>query len=238
VAVTDQFELDLQAMEKRAGSHISLVYICNPQNPTGAMTPYLQLRPFCRRVSRNALVILDEAYHDYVDDPAYASMVDLVRKGDNILVTRTFSKIFGLAGLRIGYGLARPDIIKNLLQLERNFAPVSSLSLRAAIASYKDKEFVRKARRQNKDVKSYMCNEIRRLGFAFIPSHTNFVIFRVQRDSHDLAKELEARSVLIRPFKFRGADWIRASLGTLGEMQTFIAHLEDLDRAELGVKTG
>jgi len=232
VALTDQFVLDLQAMEKQAGSPIGLVYLCNPQNPTGAIAAHRQLRPFCRRVSRNALVILDEAYSDYVEDPAYSSMADLVREGENVLVTRTFSKVFGLAGLRIGYGMARPDIIKNLLQLERNFAPVSSLSLRAAIASYKDEEFVRNVRRQNREVKSYMYRELGRLGYAFIPSHTNFIMFRIQPDSQELAKKLERRSVLVLPLKFRGANWIRVSLGTSAEMRTFIAHLEDLGGAE------
>jgi len=240
VPLTDQFDLDLQGLEKQAGFRIGLVYLCNPQNPTGAMTSGGQLRPFCRRISRKALVILDEAYSDYVEDPAYSSMVDLVREGENVLVTRTFSKVFGLAGLRIGYGMARPDIIKNLLQQERNFAPVSSLSLRAAIASYKDEEFVAKVRRQNRDVKSYMYRELGRLGYAFIPSHTNFVMFEVQRDSRELAKKLEGRSLLVQPFVFRGADWIRVSLGTSAEMQSFIAHLEDLggteDRAKVRKK--
>lgn len=128
--------------------------------------------------------------------------------------------------------MARPDIIKNLLQLERNFAPVSSLSLRAAIASYKDEEFVRNVRRQNRDVKSYMYRELGRLGYAFIPSSTNFIMFKVQSDSQELAKKLEGRSVLVLPLKFRGANWIRVSLGTSAEMRTFIAHLEGLGGAE------
>jgi histidinol-phosphate aminotransferase len=238
VALTNQYELDLEAMEKQAGSRTGLVYICNPQNPTGAMTPQERLRHFCLKASRKALIVLDEAYCDYVEDPAYSSMVDLVREGENILVTRTFSKIFGLAGLRIGYGMARPDVIRNLAQLERNFAPVTSLSLRAAIASYKDEEFVRKVRRQNQEVKSYVCQELRRLGYVFIPSYTNFIIFKVQQDSQELAKKLEDRSFLVRPFKFGGADWIRVSLGTPGEMRAFIANLEDLDGAEERANAG
>ena len=238
VALTGRHELDLQAMEKQAGSRIGLVYICNPQNPTGAMTPEERLRPFCRKASRKSLVVLDEAYCDYVEDPAYSSMVDLVREGENILVTRTFSKIFGLAGLRIGYGMARPDIIKSLVQMERNFAPVSSLSLRAAIASYKDKEFIRRVRRQNQEAKSYVCQELRRLGYVFVPSHTNFIIFKVQQDSQDLAKKLEDRSFLVRAFKFGGVDWIRVSLGTLGEMRAFVTNLEDVDGAEERANAG
>jgi histidinol-phosphate aminotransferase len=231
-ALTERYELDLAALEKRIGPGIGLVYICNPQNPTGSITPRSRLEPFCRKASRKALVVLDEAYHDYAEDPVYSSMAGLVRDGENVLVTRTFSKIFGLAGLRIGYGMARPDIIKNLLRMERNFAPVSALSLRAAIASYKDEEFVRKVRRQNQEVKSYMYGELRRMGHAFIPSHTNFVLFRVQQDSEELAKKLESRRLLVRSFRFGGADWIRVSLGTSAEMQAFVAHLEGLNGAE------
>ena len=232
-SLTDQYELDLAAMEKQLGSVVGLVYICNPQNPTGAITPRARLEPFCRKASRTALVVLDEAYHDYVEDPAYSSKVDLVREGENVLVTRTFSKIYGMAGLRVGYGMAKPDIIKKLLQLERNFAPVSSLSLRAAIAAYKDEEFVRKVRRQNQDVKSFVYKELGRLGYAYVPSHTNFVLFNVPRDSQKLAGRLEDRSFLVRYFRFGGADWIRVSLGTPQEMQAFITQLEDLDHAQI-----
>ena len=231
VPLTDGYELDLAKMERQADSAIGLVYICNPQNPTGAVTPQEQLRPFCRKVSRKAIVILDEAYVDYVEDPAYSSMVDLVRDGENVLVTRTFSKIFGLAGLRIGYGMARPDTIKMLAQWERNFAPVSILSLRAAIASYRDEEFVAGVRKQNRKVKSYMYRELGRLGLSYVPSHANFILFKVNRDSHELAKDLERRSFLVLPLKFGGADWLRASLGTLEEMQAFVAQLEGLSRS-------
>jgi histidinol-phosphate aminotransferase len=228
VPVDARYGLDLQAIERRVGSSTGLVYLCNPQNPTGVMTPHSRLRPFCRTASRKALVVLDEAYGDYVDDPAYSSMADLVREGENVLVTRTFSKIHGLAGLRVGYGMARPDLIRELTRMERNFAPVSSLALRASIASYRDEEFLRKVRRQNQDVKALVYEELRRLGLAFIPSHANFVLIRVGGDSRELAKKLEARSVLVRPFEFGGVDWIRVSLGTPEEMRIFISHLEAL----------
>jgi len=232
IALTNRHELDLEAMEKKTGAGVGLVYLCNPQNPTGAITPRARLEPFCRKASRKALVVLDEAYHDYAEDPLYSSMAGLVRDGENVLVTRTFSKIYGMAGLRVGYGMARPDIIKSLLRMERNFAPVSSLSLRAAVAAYQDEEFVRKVRRQNQEVKSYAGQELRRLGYSFIPSHTNFIIFKVQQDSQELAKKLEHRSFLVRAFKFGAANWIRVSLGTPAEMRVFIAILKDLDGAE------
>jgi histidinol-phosphate aminotransferase len=213
IPLNDNFEHDLQAMEQRVTQNTSLVYICNPNNPTGSITPGDKMRPFCERVSQKVPVIVDEAYHEYVED---------------VVVTRTFSKIFGLAGLRVGYGIARPEIIEELDKIERNFAPVAWLSLNAALASYKNVEFTQYAREKNKEVKSYLYQELGRLGLSCIPSHTNFVLFRVNRDSQEMFKEFEDRNVLIRAFNFNGGNWIRVSLGTLEEMQAFVSVLADI----------
>jgi histidinol-phosphate aminotransferase len=215
-------------MEQYITQNTSFIYICNPNNPTGSITPGDKLRSSCERASQKAPVIIDEAYHEYVEDESYASMIDLVRTRENVIVTRTFSKIFGLAGLRVGYGIARPDIIKELEKIERNFAPVAWLSLNAALASYKNVEFIQYAREKNKEVKSYLYQELGRLGFFYVPSHTNFVLFRVNRDSQEMFKEFEGRNVLIRAFNFNGDNWIRVSLGTLEEMQAFVSVLADI----------
>ena len=132
--------------------------------------------------------MVDEAYHEYVKDEDYESMTGLVKQGKNIIVTRTFSKIFGLAGLRIGYGMAHPDIIKKLNKLSRNFAPVAWLSLKAAIASYQDRIFVENVRQKNEQVKSYLYGELKKRGLFYIPSHTNFVLFRVGRSARNSQK--------------------------------------------------
>jgi histidinol-phosphate aminotransferase len=215
-------------MEQRITQSTSLVYICNPNNPTGSITPGDRIRSFSERASQKVPVIIDEAYHEYVEDESYASMIDLVRSGKNVIVTRTFSKIFGLAGLRVGYGIARSEIIEKLEKIERNFAPVAWLSLNAALASYKNVEFTQYVREKNKEVKSYLYQELGRLGLSYIPSHTNFVLFRVNRDSQEMFKEFEDRNVLIRAFNFNGDNWIRVSLGTREEMQSFVSVLADI----------
>jgi histidinol-phosphate aminotransferase len=110
IPLTENYEHDLGAMEQRIEPKISLIYICNPNNPIGSITPKDKLYPFCERASQKALVVVDEAYHEYVEDSPYGSMIDLVKKGKNVIVTRTFSKLFGLAGLRIGYGMTTPLI--------------------------------------------------------------------------------------------------------------------------------
>ena len=227
VPLNDDFEHDLPAMEQRIDRDTRLIYICNPNNPTGSITPGDKLRSFCERASEKALVVVDEAYHEYAEDRDYASMIDLAREGRSVVVTRTFSKVFGLAGLRVGYGIAPPGIIEELERLERNFAPVAWLSLRAAIASYKDQQFSRIVRQKNREVKSYLYEELERLNLACVPSHTNFVLFKVNRDSRKMAEDFERRKIIIRSFEFKGQYWIRVSLGTREEMQTFVSVLRD-----------
>lgn len=228
IPLNDNFEHDLQAMEQRINPKTSLIYICNPNNPTGSITPGDKLRSFCERASQRSLVVVDEAYHEYVEDAVYASMLDLVKEGRNVVVTRTFSKIFGMAGLRVGYGMARPDIVEDLERIERNFAPVSWLSLKAAVECYKNVEFTQYAKRKNKEARSYLYNELERLGLFYVPSHTNFVLIKVNQDSREMSKKFEARNILIRAFEFSGNYWIRVSLGTMEEMQTFASALSDI----------
>lgn len=228
IPLNANFEHNLQAMELRINPKTSLIYICNPNNPTGSITPADKLRSFCDRASQKSIVVVDEAYHEYVEDEAYASMIDLVKKGKNVVVTRTFSKIFGIAGLRVGYGMARPDIAEDMKRIERNFAPVAWLSLRAAVECYKNVEFTQYVKQKNKEVKSYLTKELERSGLFYVPSHTNFVLIKVSQDSREMAEEFERRNILIRPFEFRGDYWIRVSLGTMEEIQTFVSTLSDI----------
>lgn len=228
IPLNDNFEHDLEVMEQRISPKTSLIYICNPNNPTGSITPGNKLRSFCERASQKAVVVVDEAYHEYVEDRSYASMLDLVKRGKNVVVTRTFSKIFGMAGLRVGYGIARPDIVEELERIERNFAPITWLSLKAAVESYKNAEFTHYAKQKNKEARSYLYNELERLGLFYVPSHTNFVLIKVNQDSREMSEKFESRNVLIRAFEFSGDYWIRVSLGTLEEMQTFASVLSDI----------
>jgi histidinol-phosphate aminotransferase len=205
-----------------------MVYICNPNNPTGSITPEDKLLSFCDQASQRALVVVDEAYHEYVEDPAYGSMIDLVRRERNVIITRTFSKIFGLAGLRIGYGIARPGIIEEMKKLERNFAPISWLSLKASVASYQDTSFIQRVKEKNEEMKLYLYEELERLGYFYVPSHTNFVLFKVRQDALRMVKKFKERNILVRAFVFNRDHWIRVSLGNFAEMQKFVSALEEI----------
>ncbi len=227
IRLNSDFEHDLETMENQVAPKTGLVYICNPINPTGTITPKDKLRPFCEQVSKQALIVVDEAYHEYVhmEDGAYSSMIDLVKQEKNVIITRTFSKIFGLAGLRIGYGIAHPDIIAKLDKLSRNFAPVSWLSLQAAIASYRDRTFIQTIKEKNKQMRRYLCQELKKMGLMCIPSQTNFVLFQINRDARQLAKKLEESKIHVRPFEFHNKQWIRVSCGMEQELRAFISSL-------------
>jgi histidinol-phosphate aminotransferase len=226
VPVTQGYVHDLEGMAAGIGPDTALVYVCNPLNPTGTIVPRNPLRAFCEDASRNALVLVDEAYHEYVEDPAYASMAGLVREGRNVVVTRTFSKIFGMAGLRVGYGIGPADVIESLAPYRMNFASIACTSLAAAQVACGDSAFVHGVREKNKAVKSYLYEELDRLGLAYIPSQTNFVLFEVLTDAREAQARLAERDVLVRSFKIRAKNWIRVSIGTQDEMQAFVSALQ------------
>jgi histidinol-phosphate aminotransferase len=228
VPLNADFEHNVEAMGNQVGSQTGMVYICNPNNPTGSITPEDKLLSFCDQASQRALVVVDEAYHEYVEDPAYGSMIDLVRRERNVIITRTFSKIFGLAGLRIGYGIARPGIIEEMKKLERNFAPISWLSLKASVASYQDTSFIQRVKEKNEEMKLYLYEELERLGYFYVPSHTNFVLFKVRQDALRMVKKFKERNILVRAFVFNRDHWIRVSLGNFAEMQKFVSALEEI----------
>lgn len=230
IPVNENLRVNLEAMANHLIPPISLVYICNPNNPTGAIIPAKNLRDFCEEASERTLVLVDEAYHEYVDDVAYSSMVNLVSKGKKVLITRTFSKIYGLAGLRVGYGIAHPEIIANLKKVQMNFASIAYPGLRAAIAAYSDEAFTRLVKEKTRSVKSYLEKELASRGYYHVPSQANFVLFQVNRNSKEMAAELEKRQVLVRPFTFAGKNWIRVSVGTREEIQTFLSVLDNLER--------
>ncbi len=225
VPLNDRYEHDLAAFDRRVTRNTGLVYICNPNNPTGTIVAGAALRDFCSEASRRSLVLVDEAYFELADDPRHASMIDLVKKGANLVVTRTFSKIYGLAGLRIGYGIGRPEVIESLGKVQTNFAPVSSLSLQAAVAGYRDAEFVQSCKRRFAESKSFFCSELEKLQYPYVRSQASFVIFQVAGKPREVSDGLAKQHIHVRPFEFFGRGWIRASMGTMQEMRILTAAL-------------
>ncbi|MCH8287285.1 histidinol-phosphate transaminase [candidate division KSB1 bacterium] len=222
VPVDEEYKHDLAAMEEKINRSTKLVFVCNPNNPTATILNGNDLYSWCREASKRTTIFVDEAYHELVNDPTHRSMTGLVREGRNVIVARTFSKIYGLAGLRIGYGIANPQIISDLRRIQTNFSSVSVLSMHAALASYKDKEFTSFTKKKNIETRAYLTGELEKMGYFYVPSHTNFVLFRIDRKARDFADELKEKNILVRTVSFNKSEWIRVSIGTPDEIQKFV----------------
>jgi histidinol-phosphate aminotransferase len=219
VPVDDVLRLDLEAMAKKINENTKLIYVCNPNNPTGTIVPDTELRRFCEEMSRRALVVVDEAYHEYVEHPGYRSLVDLVRNGHNVIVTRTASKIHGLAGLRVGFGIAQPELVKQL----RNqlTGTMNIMGLRAAIASYRDTKFQSHCFDKNRQSKSIVYKTLRELNCRYVESETNFIFFETGVPIEQLRKDMEGQGIRVgRPFP-PYLKWCRLSMTKPDEMQQF-----------------
>jgi histidinol-phosphate aminotransferase len=206
-------------MYDRISPHVKLVFICNPNNPTGTVVPPEKLRDFTASASEKAVIFIDEAYIELMEDMEANTMVDLVKKDHNVIVSRTFSKIFGMAGQRIGYALTRPDIARRIQEYRMGTPNVAGI--RGAIASLQDEEFQVFSRARIAEGRQYvyiLCDE---LGLKYTPSTTNFVFFHTGRPIQEIQSAMKDEGVLVgRPFP-PYVDWCRISIGTMEDMQAF-----------------
>ena len=215
---------DLDAMLKAITNKTSLVYICNPANPTSTILNPSALKDFCLEASKKTTVLIDEAYFDFLDVPKSDSMISLAEKNPNIIVIKTFSKIYAMAGLRVGFIISHPSVIN---KLEPNYFQnsqfaVSVLSQTAALASLADKEHAHASRIKNKAARQFTHDELAKLGYKAIPSNTNFIFFPLKKYNGDFADEMMKKNILLRSSDYSDGKWARVSVGTLPEMQQFI----------------
>ncbi|MFC0262072.1 pyridoxal phosphate-dependent aminotransferase [Fontibacter flavus] len=214
-----EMNYDLQEIEKRVSAKTKLVFLCNPNNPTGKLLPAKDVMDFCNTVSQKTMVFSDEAYYDYIEDPNYPSMVELVKQGKNVIVSRTLSKVYGLAGIRIGYLVARPDIAQKLN--ERVVANTNIMAIEAGKAALQDQDFYNFSLQKNKEARKMIESTLDQLGLDYLPSQANFVFFHAKQDVKKLAENMLAKEVIIgRPFP-PFDDWCRISTGTLEEVAFF-----------------
>ncbi len=219
VPVNGQLEHDLESMAEKINARTGLVFLCNPNNPTGTLIDKQVLRDFCTSFDDKAVIFSDEAYYDFITEPDYPSMVELVKQDRNIIVSKTFSKVYGMAGLRIGYLIAKPDIAS---QLEAGvMAMTNTLAIQAAKEALKDDDFYKFSLMKNTEAKAYIYNTLDQLGLEYIPSHTNFVFFKTGRPVRDVIEAMRKENVLIgRPFPPL-LEWARISTGTLEQVGLF-----------------
>jgi len=210
VPVDEDLQFDLPAMRKKITKNVKLIYLVNPNNPTGTLTPYDKLRPFCEEMAKKTLVFVDEAYHEYVTDPQYRSMVELVREGHNVIISRTASKIHGLAGLRVGFGIADPKLIRYLTR--RLTGTNNIIGLNAALASYQDEDFQKLCRQKNNEATEYVYKLFRETGRRYLPSHTNFIFFHTGKPIEEFQEAMEKQGILVGRAFPPYLDWCRLSM--------------------------
>ena len=228
VPLTADYKLDLDAMEKAIDANTGLVYICNPNNPTATVLDRDRLKSFCERVSKKVTVFVDEAYIDYLDDPQGMTLIPLVNSGANIIVARTFSKLYGFAGLRIGYVVTQPETIKNLTMYTEATWSISATTLHAAIAGYQDREFLDAALKKTIASKNFLYEVLKKEGYDYVPSVTNFVIFPIKMEGRRFVDEMMKRGVSIRNWQFDNKDWCRVSIGRMDEMEAFASAFREI----------
>lgn len=208
---------DLQRMKEAMDADTKMVYICNPNNPTGTILPAAELETFIKDVAPRCFILLDEAYTEFSDEP---SMAKLVTDYPNLIIAKTFSKIYGMAGARIGFALAHPQTIKKLNELQPwPNAGASAVALAGAMASLDDKEFTSFCKKENQKAKAIFYAALDKAGMRYIPSHTSFVYFDSSTYSKDVKTLLESQQIIgARTFE-EGTKWLRLSIGTTEEMQ-------------------
>jgi histidinol-phosphate aminotransferase len=222
-----ELRFDLEAIAGRIDDAAKIIFVTNPNNPTGTILPAAAIRAFIARVPDDRIIVLDNAYQEYIDDPGdYVTGLDEIRRKKNVIVLRTFSKVYGLAGLRVGYAMAHPELIAILNRVKPPFN-VTRMGQRAAQASLENQEYKEKSVHLNRVNKAGLFPRLQGLGLRVIPSHANFLMFFPGVDVAELNRRLLRQGVIIRPLAGFGIpDAMRVTIGLEEENDFFIATLE------------
>jgi histidinol-phosphate aminotransferase len=219
VPLTSSFAHDLPKL--LAAAKGGLIYVCNPNNPTASITPKEELRDFIAKAPRETMILVDEAYFHYADSPDYESVIPLVKEHPNLIVARTFSKIYGMAGLRCGYCVAQTDTIKRM-RPHQMWDSVNIMALAAASSSLDDPDHVPNGQRLNSEAKQFTTSELDRMGYKSIPSQANFIMFDCKRPVVPLIQALKQRNVRVGRLFPALPNHMRLTIGKKSEMETFL----------------
>ena len=215
---------DIPAMLRAITPQTRVIFVANPNNPTGTLIPAADIERLIREVPSNVLIAMDEAYVEFLDEPL--DLLPMIRSGQvpNLLLMRTFSKIYGLAGLRLGYGIGHPDLIAALEKIRQPFN-INSLIQAGALAALDDEEHIEGTRRNNAEGLKLYEDAFRELKLTFVPSSANFILVRVG-DGQKVFAELQKLGVIVRPMAgYQLPEWIRISIGSPAENQRCLAAL-------------
>lgn len=229
------FGLDLEAMLQAISDRTKLIFVCNPNNPTGTIVTAAEVEAFMDKTPKHVLVIFDEAYYELVDSPDYPNSLRYIRDGHtNTMIMRTFSKIYGLAGIRLGYAIAQPEILAPLNRVKEPFS-VNLLAQAAGVAALEDQAFLEKTVATNHAGRIYLYNEFERLGLSYVRSHTNFVLVKIGPQATAVQEMLLNKGVIVRPCTSYDLPlFLRVTVGSKAQNVRFIEALEstlqDLER--------
>lgn len=219
------FKYDLEAFKKKIDKKTKLIFISNPNNPTGTYLTKYEIEDFIRSLPESVLLVLDEAYDTFIDVDDFPNSLRYIRD-KNVIVLKTFSKAYGLAGLRVGYAVSRPEFA-SYMEVARQPFNVNLLAQAAATAALDDKKFLKKSRRIILEGKEYLYDALVKMGIAYVPSVTNFILLDVGREGVSVFKEMLKYGVIIRDMKQYGfKNFIRVTIGTKKENERFIKVLK------------
>jgi histidinol-phosphate aminotransferase len=229
VPVGKGFQTDIGALRKKAEeiSGTVLINICNPNNPTGSIVDYNSLTDWIMDAPQNHIFLIDEAYYEYAaSNPAYSSVLPLIKSGrENVILTRTFSKIYGMAGMRVGFGIAAPKTATEVRQFAAGYN-LSAPGSAAALASLADTAFFKRSLESNQAAKSTLLIALDELGLEYVPSYTNFVLHRINGNLEDYAARMAANGIKVGRRMTSEDGWNRLSVGTPDEMRVFVQTLK------------
>ena len=220
------FTHDLTAMAQTINEKTKLIFIANPNNPTGTMVTAETVDSFMKEVPEDVIVIFDEAYYEYIERDDFPQTLNYLRERRNVITLRTFSKIYGLAGLRIGYGIAREELIREMNRVRQPFN-TNSLAQIAALAALEDREHVKKSRKTNREGKKLLYEELDRLQVSYVPSEANFILVDIDGDGKTVSRELMREGIIVRPMgMYDLPGFIRVTVGTDEQNKRFIKALQ------------
>lgn len=227
VPLTSDFRHDLPAMAHACTNGAGLVYVCNPNNPTGTINTRSEFADFLSKVPASTFVLVDEAYFHFVEDPRYSSVVDMIPQHSNLIVTRTFSKVYGMAGMRLGYAVAQKQTIE-AMHREILFDNGNAAVLSAAVASLADPDIVPTNKKRLNSTRKWVTSELAKSGYRVIPSHANFFMVDTGADVTPVIEAFHKRRIIVgRRFPSMG-NWLRVSVGKPEEMEQFLAAFREI----------
>jgi histidinol-phosphate aminotransferase len=230
VAVRPDGTHDLDGMRALVTDRTGLIIVCNPHNPTGALMPHQDVLRLIDSVPPQVTVAIDEVYIHFVRDPAYRDFIPVAKERENVLVLRTFSKAYGLGGMRVGYAVGHQKIIRRLAPFSMGLLGRNVLSVHAAAAALEDAEHVRRSQQAVWDGNDYLTKELEKLGFSVVPSHANFLWADCGRETRDLVRALWSKNVMVRAGDggWESPRHIRVSTGSMEENEAFVWALQEV----------